>query len=182
VSDLADVSRIEAGRLHLDFRAISMEEVFNEVVRSVQAQLNEKEHSLEVMIPEGLPQVWGDLNRLIQIMNNLVSNAIKYTPQNGEISIQAELASNQWDPEGAPEVVHIFVTDNGLGISKEDQEKVFQKFFRSADQNVRDLPGTGLGLNITRHLVEMQGGCIWFEADLGSGSVFHFTMPVAVTS
>lgn len=181
VSDLADISRIEAGRLHLEFQAISIQEILDEVIHSAQAQIDEKEHSLDTVIPGDLPKVWGDLNRLIQVMNNLVSNAIKYTPQNGHIIIQSELTSNQWDPDGAPEVVHIFVADNGLGISMEDQEKMFQKFFRSADQNVRDLPGTGLGLNITRHLVEMQGGRIWFETELGHGSVFHYTIPVAVT-
>jgi signal transduction histidine kinase len=181
VSDLADVSRIEAGRLHLEFQAISIQDVLDEVIHSAQAQIDEKEHSLDKVIPGDLPKVWGDLNRLIQVMNNLVSNAIKYTPQNGQITIQSELTPNQWDPDGAPEVVHISVADNGLGISKEDQEKMFQKFFRSADQNVRDLPGTGLGLNITRHLVEMQGGRIWFETELGHGSVFHYTVPVAVT-
>ncbi len=181
VSDLADVSRIEAGRLHLEFQAIYVRNVLDEVIHSVQAQIDEKEHTLDMVIPAELPKVWGDLNRLIQIMNNLISNAIKYTPPNGQISIQSELTNNYWDPDGAPEVVHISVTDNGLGISEEDQEKLFQKFFRSADQNIRDLPGTGLGLNITRHLVEMQGGRIWFETELGHGSIFHFTIPVAMT-
>jgi signal transduction histidine kinase len=181
VSDLADISRIEAGRLHLEFQSIAIEDVLQEVIRSIQGQLDEKEHTLEVQIPDGIPDVWADLNRLIQILNNLVSNAIKYTPQNGLLSVQVELSTNQWDPDGAPQVVHISVNDNGLGITRADQEKVFQKFFRSSDQNIRDLPGTGLGLNITRHLVEMQGGCIWFESEAGHGSTFHFTVPVAMT-
>jgi len=182
VSDLADVSRIEAGRMHLEFEAVSIEEVVSEVVRSTQGQIDEKEHILEIGIPSALPRVWGDYNRLIQVMTNLVSNAIKYTPQNGQIRIESELAENDWDRDGAPQVVHVKVVDNGFGISAEDQEKIFQKFFRSADQNIRDLPGTGLGLNITRHLVEMQGGRIWFETESGQGSTFHFTVPVTEAS
>jgi signal transduction histidine kinase len=146
----------------------------------VQAQLEIKEHGLDLSIQDDLPPVWGDYNRLIQIMNNLVSNAIKYTPQTGHITIRAVESDNLWDDHGAPKVVHITIQDDGYGISIEDQEKIFQKFFRSGDQSVRDQPGTGLGLNITRHLVEMQGGKIWFESNYGKGSTFHITIPVAV--
>lgn len=180
VSDLADVSRIEAGRIRLEFGEVTIANVVTEVSTSVQAQLETKEHGLDLSIPDDLPPVWGDYNRLIQIMNNLVSNAIKYTPQTGHITIQAVESDNLWDDHGAPKVVHITIQDDGYGISIEDQEKIFQKFFRSGDQSVRDQPGTGLGLNITRHLVEMQGGKIWFESNYGKGSTFHITIPVAV--
>ena len=116
-----------------------------EVVSSTRAQIDEKEHNIEICIPEDLPKVWGDHNRMIQVMNNLISNAIKYTPQNGCIKIETELSDNAWDVNGAPQVVHIAVIDNGYGISPEDKDRIFQKFFRSTDQNIRDLPGTGLG-------------------------------------
>ena len=76
-------------------------------------------------------------------------------------------------------MVHIWVADNGIGISDEDQKKIFQKFFRSEDPKAREVPGTGLGLNITRSLVEMQGGRIWFESQYQRGSTFHFTIPVS---
>lgn len=179
VSDLADVSRIEAGRMRLEFSALAISDALEEVVRSVQAQVDEKKQSLSIELEPELPRVWGDSNRLIQILANLVSNANKYTPEGGSIRVAAERSPNRWDPQGAPEVVHIIVSDTGYGISPDDQKRIFQKFFRSDDQNVRNSPGTGLGLNITRHLVEMQGGRIWFESQTGKGASFHFTIPVS---
>jgi signal transduction histidine kinase len=182
VSDLADVSRIEAGKLRLEFGEVSITEIIHEVINSTQAFLNEKEQVLVLDLPDDSPLVWADYNRLIQILNNLVSNAIKYTPQGGHITINAGKHQNEWDSKGAPQVVKLSVIDTGYGISPEEQVKIFQKFFRSSDPNIRDVPGTGLGLNITRHLVEMQGGRIWFSSQVGTGSVFHFTIPVAATT
>jgi signal transduction histidine kinase len=179
VSDLTDVSRIEAGRLFLEFKAVNIPELIDEVVRSNRRLIDEKEQNLSIQIPEGLPKVWADRNRLIQIITNLVSNASKYTQRDGNIDIKVEIASNQWDSEGAKMVVHTEVKDNGAGISIEDQQKIFQKFFRSEDPKVREAPGTGLGLNITKSLVEMQGGRIWFESMPGEGTSFHFTVPIA---
>jgi len=179
VSDLSDISRIEAGRMRLEYGTISLADVVGEVIRSVQSQIDEKGQRLELAIPEDIPPVWGDYNRLVQIFTNLVSNANKYTPEGGNIHIRAQCTENRWDAAGAPEVVLVEVTDNGFGISAEDQAKIFQKFFRSEDQNIRQSPGTGLGLSITRHLVEMQGGKIWFESKLGEGTSFYFTIPVS---
>ncbi|MCI0521328.1 MAG: GAF domain-containing protein [Chloroflexi bacterium] len=179
VSDLADISRIEAGRMRLDFSAVHLAAAIQEVVRSTQAQIDAKKQNLELDIPADLPLVWGDNSRLIQVMANLLSNANKYTPAEGSILISAALRENQWDAQGARQVALIAVKDSGFGISPEDQQKIFQKFFRSEDQKVREAPGTGLGLNITRHLVEMQGGRIWFESELGKGTTFFFTIPVS---
>lgn len=122
--------------------------------------------------------MWGDRTRLIQVLTNLVNNAYKYTPSGGEITVTAEFTDNQWNPEGAAKVIHISVKDSGIGITPENQKKIFQKFFRADDQKVRDIPGTGLGLNITKTLVEMQGGQIWFESVVDVGTTFHFTVPV----
>jgi len=179
VSDLTDVSRIEAGRLFLEFKAVNIPELIDEVVRSNRRLIDEKEQHLSIQIPEDLPKVWADRNRLIQIITNLVSNASKYTQRDGNIDIRVETAFNQWDSEGAKMVVHTEVKDNGAGISLEDQQKIFQKFFRSEDPKIREAPGTGLGLNITKSLVEMQGGRIWFESTPGKGTSFHFTVPIA---
>ena len=101
------------------------------------------------------------------------------TIEGGNIIIGAEETPNQWDPEGAKQVVHLWVKDDGIGISIEDQAKIFTKFFRSDDSKAREAPGTGLGLNITKSLVEMQGGRIWFESEYRQGTTFHFTIPVA---
>jgi signal transduction histidine kinase/putative methionine-R-sulfoxide reductase with GAF domain len=179
VSDLNDNSKIEAGRLRLDFKAIELAGVVDEVMRSTKRQMEDKKQSTNLQIPSKLPQIWADPIRLAQIIVNLVSNANKYTPESGVITIGAEKSANQWDPAGAAVVVHIWVKDNGIGISLEDQKKIFQKFFRSDDSKARESPGTGLGLNITRSLIEMMGGRVWFESEFRQGTTFHFTVPVA---
>ena len=179
VSDLADISRIEAERLKLVFKAVKIEDVVEEAVRSHRNKLEEKDQTLTLEIPDELPPVWGDNTRLVQILVNLISNANKYTPEGGEIIVRAEHTSNQWDPQGAKEVVLIAVEDNGIGLAPEDQSKIFTKFFRSDDPEASDAPGTGLGLNISRNLVEMQGGKIWFESEHREGTTFYFTVPVA---
>ena len=182
VSDLADISRIEAGRLRLDFGPVSVTEIIEEVTRSINHQLEEKQQNLALQIASDLSPVWADRTRLIQILTNLVSNATKYSPQNGQITICAEAAQNIWDPGGTPKVIHISVQDTGYGIAPEDLDKIFQKFFRSEDQSIRDVPGTGLGLSITKTLVEMQGGKIWFATEFRKGTAFHFTVPVLETT
>jgi signal transduction histidine kinase len=178
VSDLADVSRIEAGRMRLDFKAFGIKEIVDEVLRSMRRQVEEKELALTVQIPE-LPNVWADRTRILQIVTNLISNAHKYTPNGGQIIAAAETSTNHWDPDGPRQVVHFWVQDNGIGIAEEDQSKIFQKFFRSEDPKTREVTGTGLGLNITRSLIELQGGRIWFESEFRKGTTFHFTIPVA---
>lgn len=179
VSDLNDNSKIEAGRLRLDFKAMDVPDVIDEVIRSTRRQIEEKKQAIQLQIPEMLPQVWADRIRVGQVLTNLVSNAHKYTPEEGQVIVGAEATNNQWDPEGAARVVHLWVRDTGIGINLEDQQKIFQKFFRSDDQKAREAPGTGLGLNITKSLVEMQGGRIWFESEFRKGTTFHFTIPVA---
>jgi signal transduction histidine kinase len=182
VSDLVDVSKIEEGRLRLEFSTVSLADAMGEVVRSMKEQIEGKNQALLVQVPEDLPVVWADQNRLVQVLTNLVSNAHKYTPDRGQICVQAEHTANQWDAEGATEVVHLVVQDTGFGIKPEDQGKIFQRFFRSEDDQVRAASGTGLGLNISKNLVEMQGGRIWFESEFGRGTAFHFTVPVAIAS
>jgi len=177
VSDLADISRIESGRLKLEFEPLDLGEVLEEVVRSVRQRMQAKKHRLVMEGLEGQLPAWADRTRLIQILANLFSNAVKYTPEGGEIALSVESAENLWDPKGAPRVLHVQVADNGIGISSEERHHVFQKFFRSESREVREAPGTGLGLSITKYLVELQGGQIWFESEAGKGTTFHFTMP-----
>jgi signal transduction histidine kinase len=179
VGDLADISRIESGHLKLDFSAVSIPDIVEEVIQTQRRGIDEKRQRLKIQIPDNLPAVWGDRNRLAQILINLISNANKYTPEAGVITIEAERNRNRWDPEGASEVVRIGVQDTGFGMTPEDQAKVFTKFFRSEDPRAREAPGTGLGLNITRNLVELQGGKIWFDSEIGKGTAFQFTIPVA---
>jgi len=179
VSDLADISRIESGHLFLGFDALSMAEIVEEVARSTRGQIEAKDQTLSLEIPDDLPLVWGDHVRLTQILTNLVSNAYKCTPPGGHITIRAEHTANRWDAHDDREVVHTTVEDNGIGIRPEDQEKVFRKFFRSKDRESRKATGTGLGLSIAKNLVEIQGGRIWLESEFCKGTTFHFTVPVA---
>lgn len=181
VSDLSDISKIEAGRLRLEFASVNIQEIVDEVVRSTKGQIDQKEQILVVEVPDDLPAVWGDRTRITQVLTNLVSNAYKYTPQQGQIFVRGEQAQNIWDTnlDAAPTVLHISVQDTGIGIKPEDQKQIFSKFFRSDDPKARESPGTGLGLNITKNLVELQGGQIWFESEFRKGTAFHFTIPVA---
>lgn len=174
VGDLLEISRIETGRLKLDIKPVSIGEVIEETLRTTQRQIEEKQQALEVKVPSDLPAVMGDRARLIQVMTNLISNAYKYTPNGGRIQISAEPKVN-----GAPGFVRCAVRDSGIGISEEDQTKLFTKFFRSGDPAVREVTGTGLGLSITKSLIELHGGQIWVESQLGHGSTFIFTVPMA---
>lgn len=179
VSDLNDNAKIEAGRLRLEYKATNAPDLVDEVVRSLKRQIEDKKQTLEIVVPEKISPMWSDRVRVGQVLTNLVSNAYKYTPEGGALQLGVEETANQWDPEGAARVVHLWVKDNGIGLSLEDQQKMFQKFFRSDDPKAREAPGTGLGLNITKGLVEMQGGKIWFESEYRKGTTFHFTVPVA---
>jgi signal transduction histidine kinase/CheY-like chemotaxis protein len=174
VSDLTDVSRIESGRLRLDFDVVSMEDVVAEVLRAMEQQFAETAQIVERFISNDLPPVRGDRSRLVQIMANLLSNAHKYTPQGGSITVRAMCIK-----EGEEYFVHVAVEDTGIGIHPEDQPNVFTKFFRAQDEAAQQAPGTGLGLNITRDLVEMQGGRIGFESTYGQGTTFYLLIPVA---
>jgi len=181
VSDLADVARIESGRLKLETKEMQFQTVIDEVVRSLQGQYDAKQQTLLMDVEADLPLVWGDHVRLVQALTNLMSNGYKYTPVGGAVTLRVHRAKNIWDAQGAAEVLHISVQDTGYGISPADQKKIFTKFFRAEDRTIREAPGTGLGLNIFKQLIELSGGRAWFESELGKGSTFHFTVPVAST-
>jgi signal transduction histidine kinase len=116
---------------------------------------------------------------LIQVLTNLVSNAYKYTPEGGQIEICARSCSEDAKAVEQDGVVLCSVADTGVGIAPEDQERLFTKYFRADDPAVRNVKGTGLGLVITKSLVEMHGGEIWVESEVNKGSTFAFTVPVA---
>lgn len=179
VSDLNDLSKIEAGRMRLEFARIDLKDVVVEVERSTRRQIEEKGQTFEIRIPADLPIVWADNNRLMQVLINLVSNAHKYTDAGGKIILGAEVFGEPSGSSNTDWTVHVWVCDNGIGITDEDKARIFQKFFRSDDPKTREIPGAGLGLNITRSLVEMQEGKIWFESEFRKGTTFHFTIPVA---
>ncbi|MBI3243545.1 MAG: GAF domain-containing protein [Chloroflexi bacterium] len=179
IKDLSDIARIESGRMKLESKVMPFQAVIDDVVRTLQGQIDAKEQKLIMEVEPDLPLVWGDHLRLVQVLTNLMSNSYKYTQPEGTIRLIIQRSANTWDPQGAPEVLHIAVQDNGYGISPADQKKIFSKYFRAEDRAIREAPGTGLGLNIFKLLVELGGGRAWFESDLGKGSTFHFTVPLA---
>lgn len=180
VSDLNDLTKQQTNNLRLELTAVDLREALAETLRAQQRLIEEKGQTLVVEVPDDLPPVWADFNRLIQIMTNFVSNANKYTGEGGTIAIRAEVARNVWDSQGAPQVVHCTVSDTGIGMSEEDLAQLFVPYFRSEDPRTREQPGTGLGLAITRGLVEQHGGRVWVESKLDEGTTFHFTIPLAV--
>jgi signal transduction histidine kinase len=180
VVDLNDLTKIEVGSMRLEFKPVQIEEVIEEVLNSFSQQIHDKHQILVREFQPELPNLWADRTRLSQILTNLVSNAYKYTPEAGQITIGGELTHTTPDDHSSLKVVHLWIQDTGIGIPPEDLDKIFQQYYRT-DASKDMASGTGLGLNITKSLVEMQGGRIWFESESGTGSTFHFTTPIAET-
>jgi PAS domain S-box-containing protein len=169
VSDLLDISRIESGRVKLEMVPLHMEEVISHAVSSLEEQIKERQHVLTLSIPDDLPLVRGDQDRVTQIVTNLMANACMYTPPGGEIAVTISSVDKS---------LRVDVRDNGIGISGEDCERIFDRFYRADQPLVHDNPGTGLGLSIVKMFVEMHGGRVWVESQLGEGSTFTFTLPL----
>ncbi|MGQ9832491.1 MAG: GAF domain-containing protein [Candidatus Villigracilaceae bacterium] len=173
VNDLLDISRIEAGRVTLSLQALDLREIAEEVVANLlrRSQEENRPMAISVDIPRGLPFVYGDLERVRQILNNLLDNAYHYTPENGTITIQMTKVDGE---------VQVDVIDNGQGVPLDEQERIFERFYRGENPLVLATPGTGLGLAIVRQLVEMHHGRIWMKSTgiPGEGSTFSFTLPI----
>jgi signal transduction histidine kinase len=170
IDDLLDLSRIESGKVELRATAVDSVALITEVVSFLRPQIEAKGQQLSFDRPATLPAVAGDVERIRQILINLLSNAHKYTPEGGQIRLSAR-AEDGW--------VRIDVQDNGLGLAPEEQAHLFDRFFRAQQPATQGVEGTGLGLPITRLLVEMHGGRISVTSAPGEGSTFSFTLPVA---
>jgi signal transduction histidine kinase len=171
VSDLSDISRIESGRLKIEIaEKVNMAQAIDEVLTAVRGEIDKRGHQLKTEIPADLPTVRVDPQRLNQIITNLVSNAYKYTPDGGMITVRVKASRS---------FVRCEIIDTGVGMSKEEMDKLFTKFWRSEDRHVREQTGTGLGLTIAKSLVEMQGGEMTATSEKGKGTTFTFTLPVS---
>jgi two-component system phosphate regulon sensor histidine kinase PhoR len=168
VSELLELSRIESGRVPLERVPTRPGDVITLAYERLCLQAERAQLQLDVECPENLPSVMADSTRLQQVAVNLLHNAIKFTPEGGKVTIGAA-AEDQ--------AVRFYVRDTGIGISSDDLPRIFERFYK-ADQ-ARSGGGTGLGLAIARHLVEAHGGRIWAESELGKGSTFSFTIPLA---
>lgn len=169
VNDLLDMSRIEAGQIGLRREEIDLAAQLREIVEAFTPQVSAKQQTLRLGLPEYAPGIWADAQRSTQIFTNLISNAHKYTPEGGSITVTA-----------TPEVgaIRIDIMDTGIGLSVEEQERLFTRFFRANSRGVRAERGTGLGLAITRALVELHGGTISVQSAPDQGSTFSVLLPM----
>jgi two-component system phosphate regulon sensor histidine kinase PhoR len=170
INDLLDLSKFEAGKVVLVREPSSIEKVIEEPLITLKAWADTKTIRLEKNIQPGLPEANIDPNRIIQVLINLMSNAIKFTPAGGTITVEASL---QEDKE-----IKIIVQDTGMGIPPEELTKVFDKFYQVKSSAITDVRGTGIGLTITKEIVELHGGRIWVESEVNKGTKFIFTLPL----
>ena len=170
VDDLLDISRIESGGLELTPAELELWPEIEEIVTAMQTQIDEKNIDLILDIPQDICPVLADKLRLCQVLTNLLSNACKYSSQGARVTIRVR-------EEDAG--VRIDVSDTGMGISPEDQERLFTKFFRADNSSTREVSGSGLGLYITKHLIEAHGGRIWASSQIGQGTTFSIIWPKA---
>lgn len=170
VNDLLEVARSQAGRLRVITEPLDILPIIQNILSELNPLAQEKNHKIIYNPPAVMAKVSADKNKLQEVIVNLVSNAIKYTPANGQIEINLESQND---------FLTVSVQDNGIGISQDDQAKLFQRFFRVESDETKNIQGTGLGLFIVRQIVEHMNGRIWVESTKGQGSTFKFTLPFA---
>ncbi len=168
ISDLLDIARIESGRIGMNIQSVELPRVIETVADLMTPQLKEKDLKLKVKIPSGLPPLQADENQLQRMLINLLSNAIRFTPEKGVVSIEAVSTNSR---------LQIAVSDTGIGMSEEDLSHLFSEFFRADNPVNRERRGTGLGLVLVKRIVEAHGGEISVRSELGKGSTFTFTLP-----
>jgi two-component system, OmpR family, phosphate regulon sensor histidine kinase PhoR len=168
--DLLKLARIEAGKLELEFFPVGIQELIDGCSETTLLKASRKQISFKVEVPSGLPSVRGDASLLHDVLQNLLDNAIQYTPPGGRVVVGAA---------AGPHEATITITDSGIGIPLADQERIFERFYRVDAARSREAGGTGLGLSIAKHIVEAHGGRLWVESAVGQGSRFAFSIPLA---
>jgi len=169
VHDLLSLTSIESGKITKEMETVDVKPILVEITTLMENEAQVKKLKIIHQLPEKLPLITGDANALTYLFTNLISNAIKYNSQNGEVKIEAK-------QEGENLVVS--VSDTGLGISHDDLKKLFDEFFRSKNEAVQKIAGTGLGLSIAKRIAEVHNGTIKVSSKLGEGSVFTVCLPI----
>jgi signal transduction histidine kinase len=169
INDILDLAKVEAGKVELQEQSIDLGKVIESTVRLVRERAGERNIELSVRLPEGLPHLWADERKVKQILINLLSNAIKFTPEGGSVTVSAGR-----DPT---DTVEIAVSDTGIGIAKESLETVLQPFGQVDSALSRRHAGTGLGLPLTKSLVELHGGRLDLDSELGKGTTVVVRFP-----
>jgi len=177
INDILDFSKIEAGKLSLEISTVDIRHTLNEVIELLSTFAKEKKIDTQVLIDDDVPEKFlSDRLRIKQILTNLINNAIKFSEQ-GSLIVRVSMESSK----STQSLIKFSISDRGIGLSEKSKNKLFQPFHQSDDTNIRRFQGTGLGLTISRHLVEMLGGEIGVESSLGEGSTFWFTLPMTAS-
>ena len=172
INDILDLSKIESGKMELTLRNFSLSSLIESLVRVMKPVLAPRKQSLEVDVEEGLLLVYADRAKVRQVLLNLLGNSTKFTPDGGKLKIEAVREDN-W--------CQVSVTDNGIGIKKEEQKRIFDPFCQLVNPLTEEKGGTGLGLTIAKEIIEHHGGRIWVESKYREGSRFTFTLPLVAT-
>jgi GAF domain-containing protein len=169
INDILDLSKVEAGRMELDLTKFDLPLAIDNALTLIRERATRHGIKLHYSVDDRVGEITGDERKIKQILLNLLSNAVKFTAEGGRVDVDAALA------DGA---VEISVSDTGIGIAKEDQEAIFEEFRQAGGNYAQKREGTGLGLTLTKRFVEMHGGRIWVESEIGKGSTFTFTLPM----
>ena len=168
--DLLKLARIEAGKMEVEFFSVGLMELIEGCAETALMKASKKQITLDIEIPSGLPAVRGDAELLKDVLQNLLDNAIQYTPAGGRIHVTASASAKD---------ATVTVSDTGIGIPLADQERIFERFYRVDAARSREAGGTGLGLSIAKHIMEAHGGRLRVESEVGKGSKFSFSIPLA---
>jgi len=171
INDILDLSKIEAGHMDLSLDEFDVPAVLENAVTLVKERAARHGVKLELEVDDGLGCFYADERKFKQILLNLLSNAVKFTPAGGRVKLRAEQANDE---------LLVSVIDNGIGISADDQDLIFEEFRQVATKDRSRPEGTGLGLALTKRFVEMHGGRIWVRSEVGKGSTFAFTLPCSL--
>jgi len=180
VDNLLDISKMEAGQLAMNLKKFPVADAVSEAVKSVDNWRQSKNIKLVVKIADGIPLVYASRDRIIQVLVNLISNAIKFTPAEGKITVSAQNCvdlAKAGIPEADEKFIEFFVEDNGTGVPENQRKMIFERYKTASGDSFDNLHSTGLGLPIAKEIVEMHRGRIWLESDQGKGSRFSFIIP-----
>jgi histidine kinase len=170
VRDLEELSRVEAGQIRIELKPVALAELIGVVAERLRSQFEDKRVTLHFDIPTGLPIVRADASRLTQVLLNLLGNALQYTPSDGNVTIRAWREHNE---------LRVAIEDTGIGIPPEHLPHLFERFYRVDKSRSRAGGGSGIGLTIAKHLIEIHGGRLWATSSgLDQGSTFTFTLPL----